>query len=134
MSRENTVYSGFIHIVMPHIMSFMEKTKDAIFLLGRRIRALRTQKGLTQQRLGDAADVNYKFLGEIERGSQNPSFVILEKIATALGVDLYELFRFEHESQNRKDIEAEMLKILKVMSEDDLRKFHLIFHTLYPIS
>lgn len=64
---------------------------------------------------------------------QNPSLTVLEKIAKALGIDLYELFSFEHEIQNRKDIEARMMKILKIMSEDDLKKFHLIFNTLYPI-
>jgi transcriptional regulator with XRE-family HTH domain len=78
----------------------MKKSDDnSQDLLGRRIRTLRTQKGWTQQHLGDVADVNYKFLGEIERGSQNPSLTVLEKIAKALGVELYELFRFEQEIQ-----------------------------------
>ena len=112
----------------------MKKTiENSKPLLGKRIRTLRTLKGWTQQHLGDAADVNYKFLGEIERGRQNPSFTILEKIASALGVDLHELFRFEHEIQNRKDIEARMVEIMKMMSEDDLKKFYTILHTLYPI-
>jgi transcriptional regulator with XRE-family HTH domain len=43
-------------------------------------------------------NINYKFLGEIERGQQNPSFNVLTKIAEALKVDLPELFRFDHES------------------------------------
>jgi transcriptional regulator with XRE-family HTH domain len=134
LSRNNTVYSGFIHAILPLIIALMKKTIDSSrTLLGRRIRTLRTNKKWTQQNLGDAADINYKFLGEIERGRQNPSFTILEKIAAALGVDLHELFRFEHEVQNRKDVEARMAKILKIMSEDDLKKFHLIFHILYPI-
>jgi transcriptional regulator with XRE-family HTH domain len=102
-------------------------------LLGQRIRTLRRLKGWTQQELGDEADVNYKFIGEIERSRQNPSFTILEKIATALGVDLYELFRFKQEFQNRKLMEASLLNILKNMPEEDLKKFHLILHTLYPI-
>ena len=94
---------------------------------------LRKLKGWTQQELGDKADVNYKFIGEIERSRQNPSFTILEKIATALGVNLYELFRFEQEFQNRKIMETSLLNILKNMPEDDLKKFHIILHTLYPI-
>lgn len=119
---------------MPFIIVAMKKTIDnSRILLGQRIRTLRTLKGWTQQHLGDVAEINYKFLGEIERGSQNPSLTVLEKIAKALGIDLYELFSFEHEIQNRKDIEARMMKILKIMSEDDLKKFHLIFNTLYPI-
>ena len=119
---------------LPFIINNMERIGEkSRILLGQRIRTLRRLKGWTQQELGDEADVNYKFIGEIERSRQNPSFTILEKIATALGVDLYELFRFEQEFQNRKIVEASLLNILKNMPEDDLKKFHLILHTLYPI-
>jgi transcriptional regulator with XRE-family HTH domain len=119
---------------LPFINIFMQRVgENSRILLGQRIRTLRKLKGWTQQDLGDEADVNYKFIGEIERSRQNPSFTILEKIATALGVDLYELFRFEQEFQNRKIVEASLLNILKKMPEDDLKKFHLILHTLYPI-
>jgi transcriptional regulator with XRE-family HTH domain len=119
---------------LPFIITFMKRMdENSRVLLGQRIRTLRRLKGWTQQELGDEADVNYKFIGEIERSRQNPSFAILEKIATALGVDLYELFRFEQEFQNRKIVEASLLNILRQMPEDDLKKFHLILHTLYPI-
>ena len=119
---------------LPFIITSMKKMgENSRILLGQRIRTLRRLKGWTQQELGDEADVNYKFIGEIERSRQNPSFMILEKIATALGVDLYELFRFEQEFQNRNIVEASLLNILKKMPEEDLKKFHLILHTLYPI-
>lgn len=101
-------------------------------LLGRRIREIRTTKGLTQEKLGSKADVSYKFVGEIERGLQNPSFDTLEKIAGALDVEFFELFRFEHESTNRKDIEARMAKIVKGISEDDLRQLFFVLRGLYP--
>jgi len=119
---------------LPFIITSMKKMgENSRILLGQRIRTLRRLKGWTQQELGDEADVNYKFIGEIERSRQNPSFTILEKIATALVVDLCQLFRFEQEFQNRKIVEASLLNILKNMPEEDLKKFHLILHTLYPI-
>lgn len=119
---------------LPFIGTSMKKMgENSRILLGQRIRTLRKLKGWTQQDLGGEADVNYKFIGEIERSRQNPSFTILEKIATALGVDLFELFRFDQEFQNRKIVEASLLNILKNMPEEDLKKFHLILHTLYPI-
>jgi transcriptional regulator with XRE-family HTH domain len=119
---------------LPFTDAFMKEMRESSrVLLGQRIRTLRKLKGWTQQDLGDEADVNYKFIGEIERSRQNPSFTILEKIATALGVDLYELFRFEQEFQNRSIVELKLMNILKKMPEEDLKKFHLIFHTLYPI-
>lgn len=119
---------------LPFIAIYLKAMRESSrILLGQRIRTLRKLKGWTQQDLGDEADVNYKFIGEIERSRQNPSFTILEKIAIALGVDLYELFRFEQEFQNRNIVEAKLLNILKKMPEEDLKKFHLILHTLYPI-
>ncbi len=101
-------------------------------LLGRRIRAIRKAKGWTQEELGSKADVSYKFVGEIERGQQNPSFDTLVKIADALEVELFDLFRFEQEITNRKDIEARMAKITKGVSEDDLRQIFFVLRGLYP--
>lgn len=106
---------------------------DNRLLLGRRIRALRNMKGWTQEELGAKADVNYKFIGEIERGRQNPSLNVLYKIATAMQVDLPELFRSEHEILDRKEIETRIVKILKKVSEDELRQILLVLHTLHPI-
>lgn len=112
----------------------MAKAKECqVVLLGRRIRSLRIQKGWTQQELGEKADINYKFLGEIERGQQNPSFVILAKIANALGVDLPELFRFEHEISDRKEIETRITQILKKLPAEDLSRTLLVLRALYPI-
>jgi len=102
-------------------------------LLGRRIRALRNIKGWSQQELGNRSDTNYKFLGEIERGQQNPSFHILVKLAVALEVDLPELFRFEHEISDRKEIETQIQQILKNIPDDSLRQILLLLQVLYPI-
>jgi len=102
-------------------------------LLGRRVRALRKARGLSQQALGEKAEVNYKFLGEIERGQQNPSFKVLVKIANALEVELPELFRFEGEVLDRKDIEKQIAKIVSAISEEELRQVFLLLRVLYPV-
>lgn len=116
------------------IIGLMEKfSKNEIVFLGRRIRALRNIKGWTQQELGERAGINYKFLGEIERAQQNPSFNVLVKIAMALEVNLPELFRFEHELFDRKKIETGIEKILKSVPDDNLRQIFLILQVLYPV-
>ena len=112
----------------------MEKdSENSQILLGRRIRALRNVKKWTQQELGDHAGVNYKFIGEIERGRQNASFNTLVKIADALGVELPELFRFEQEISNRKEIKARIRQILDDLADEDLRQILLLLRALYPI-
>jgi len=102
-------------------------------LLGSRIRTLRNIKKWSQQDLGERADINYKFLGEIERGQQNPSFHVLVKIADALEVELPELFRFEQETTDRKELIEKLNEIIKSLNDEDLRQVFLMLKILYPI-
>lgn len=112
----------------------MQKSKlDEKILLGRRIRSLRNTKGWTQQELGRQADINYKFIGEIERGQQNPTFNVLVKIATALQVELPELVRFDHEIFDRKELDIRIQEILKIIPDNELRQILLLLRVLYPI-
>lgn len=116
-----------------YILFMDDKGKGAKALLGNRIRSLRNIKGWTQQELGERADVNYKFIGEIERGQQNPSFAVLVKIAEALGAELQELFSFEKERLERKEIEKRLWQILESLSDEDLKRTLSVFEILYPL-
>lgn len=61
--------------------------------LGMRIRYLRKQKGMSQLDLSLEAGVNKNYISDLERGSRNPSILLLEKICRALEVDLATLFK-----------------------------------------
>lgn len=63
--------------------------------LGERIRELRKSAGITQEELGEKASLNYKFIGELERGQVNVSIDSLARIADALGVRIGDLFSKE---------------------------------------
>lgn len=116
------------------ILGFMEKlNEDAWVLLGRRIRSLREARKWTQQELGEKADINYKFLGEIERGQQNSSFQILVKIASALDVELPELFRLEPEITDRKEITGRIGRIIQSLPDESLKQVLLLLRVLYPV-
>jgi len=82
-------------------------------LLGNRIRYLRNLRRMTQEALGEKADLNYKYLGAIERGEKNPATDNLSKIAAALDVKLYELFIFENESDDTKPVKTKIDDLLK---------------------
>lgn len=60
--------------------------------VGKKIRAIRKAKGLTQEKLGEKADLNYKYIGEVERGEVNPSVETLSAVANALNISLSQLF------------------------------------------
>ncbi|MFA5140818.1 MAG: helix-turn-helix transcriptional regulator [Elusimicrobiota bacterium] len=55
------------------------------YALGRSVRAQRRRLGLTQEELGEKADVHWTFIGHIERGRKLPSLRVLTNIAGALG-------------------------------------------------
>ncbi len=61
--------------------------------LGTRIKELRSLKGWTQETLGERAGLSYKFIGEVERGTGNPTVTSVAQIAKALDLDIVELFR-----------------------------------------
>lgn len=61
--------------------------------LGMRIRYLRKKKGYSQLDLSLEAGVNKNYISDLERGTRNPSLVMLERIAVALDVDLSTLFQ-----------------------------------------
>ncbi len=59
--------------------------------LGRAVRAARTVKGLTQERLAETSGLHVTYIAGIEGGKRNPSFRSLQKIALGLGISLSEL-------------------------------------------
>jgi transcriptional regulator with XRE-family HTH domain len=57
-----------------------------------RIRRLRGEKSLSLEALAERCDVSRSMLSLVERGESSPTAVVLEKIATGLGVTLASLF------------------------------------------
>jgi transcriptional regulator with XRE-family HTH domain len=60
-------------------------------LVGKNVRRLRLQKGMTQEQLAFEAEIDLTYVGGIERGRRNPSLMVLVRIAKALGVPLPKL-------------------------------------------
>lgn len=59
---------------------------------GARVRALRTSKGWSQERLAAEAKLDRTYIGGIERGERNPSLLNICRIAEALNVAVRDLF------------------------------------------
>jgi len=60
--------------------------------IARRVRDLRTQLGMTLDQLAAKCEVSRSMLSLVERGESSPTAVVLEKIATGLGIALAGLF------------------------------------------
>lgn len=61
-------------------------------VFGERVRALRQERGLSQERLAEMAGVHRTYLSSLERGERNVSLDNIHAIAEALGVSPAELF------------------------------------------
>jgi transcriptional regulator with XRE-family HTH domain len=60
---------------------------------GDRIRELRRSKGWSQRMLADHAQIEYAHLARLELGQKEAGLLILQKIADALEVQVWELLR-----------------------------------------
>jgi transcriptional regulator with XRE-family HTH domain len=63
--------------------------------IGKTLRALRQLRGLTQKELASKiqGQVDYSYIGKIERGEQLPSLKMLERLSNALAVSLNSFFQ-----------------------------------------
>ena len=60
--------------------------------VGKRIRSLREDKAVSQERLAEKSGLHRTYIGGVERGLRNPSLISLARIAEALGVGIAQLF------------------------------------------
>lgn len=67
----------------------MSLPTDEIFRdIGKKIRQIRRKQNLTQEELGEKANLHYSYIGQMERGDKIPSLKTLNRIAKALNVGL----------------------------------------------
>jgi len=65
---------------------------DILDYFGRRVRAERMKRNISQEDLADLAGVHRTYIGMIERAEKNITLRNIEKIAGALGLEISELF------------------------------------------
>ena len=71
------------------------KNDPSLKRLGQRIRFLRKNLGLSQEKLALKARADRSYLGAVERGEQNISYMTLRRIVTALNTTPKEFFDFK---------------------------------------
>ncbi len=88
-------------------------------LLGRRIKELRKELGLTQEKLAELIFLETSTLSGIESGRHFPSLITLEKIANVLKIDLKNIFDYKHleDKQQKKDF---IIENIENLDEDKL--------------
>jgi transcriptional regulator with XRE-family HTH domain len=57
------------------------------------IKQLRIEKGLSQEKLALAADIDRTYISDIEKGNRNVSIVMIERLANYFQISINELFK-----------------------------------------
>lgn len=60
-------------------------------MLGRAVRAIREEHGITQAQLAEATGFMQSWISHVERGNRNPSWNNVVRLAGGLGVSVSEL-------------------------------------------
>lgn len=70
-------------------------------LLGKKIKQLRKDKDLTQEKLAELINIEIPSLSNIETGKYSPSVETLQKLSEVLNVEPWELYYFNNVSQEK---------------------------------
>ena len=70
----------------------MKSAPSVLMKFGEKVRELRKEKNLSQEKLAFEADLHRTYIGMIERAEKNVTLINIEKIAKALNVNIKDLF------------------------------------------
>ncbi|MEK6647614.1 MAG: helix-turn-helix transcriptional regulator [Candidatus Firestonebacteria bacterium] len=110
----------------------MNKFNELYKLLGNRIKYLRTEQNLTQEKLSEKTNLHNSYIGLIERGNKSPSLDTLQKIANALNVSLADLFIEESIRENKNRKHRELFNIIKNKSSKQIDTLIKIAKIIFP--
>ena len=69
-------------------------------LFGKRVKALRKSRGLTQAQLAEKLEFSINYISQIETGEASPTFNTILKLAQGLAVEPIELFYFSRAKED----------------------------------
>ena len=96
--------------------------------LGKRIKYLRKSKNITQEQLAEIINMDITTLSKIETGRNYPQPETIEKLASALEVDIDKLFTFNDEFTSSEYLQKINQNLLCIKDND------LKLKLLYKIS
>lgn len=91
--------------------------------LGKRIQELRKFQNITQEKLAEIVNMDITSLSKIETGRNYPQPDTLEKIASALSVDIERLFVFKSNFTKEDYIEAIYKNVDFIKNNEEKLKF-----------
>jgi transcriptional regulator with XRE-family HTH domain len=99
-------------------------------LIGNRIKEMRKRKGLRQEDMENFG-LNYRYYQDIEAGKANLTLATIAKIASALDVDVTDLFSMPFSpSTEGAELISEVEKIVRKDDRDAIRKLMVVIREI----
>ncbi|MEK9149055.1 MAG: helix-turn-helix transcriptional regulator [Candidatus Desantisbacteria bacterium] len=92
--------------------------------IGTKVRQRRIELGLTQEKLAEKAEMDYRSIEAIERGERNLTLKSLEKIVGALGIPAGQFLPLNPE-EGKSQLEETFLKLIALLSQRDKKTIKL---------
>ena len=110
-------------------MIFME----ILSVFAENMRKYRKQANLTQEKLAELCDTDFRYIGQIETGRRSPSLEYVQRIAIALNIAPYRLFYNEAEAENEEllALHKEQKQKIKTMLIENVTKICSIIDEQY---
>ncbi len=67
--------------------------EDIKIRFGRRLREMRLERGWSQERLANLAEIDRTYIPGIESGKRNLSIVVIEKLSTVFKMEISDLLK-----------------------------------------
>jgi len=98
-------------------------------ILANNLKENRKKNGISQAKLGEMAGISTQYIAMIELSKQFPTPEVLERIASALGIESYELFSVPPSPESsmerlHKDIIKEIREVIVEVLENALSDKH----------
>ncbi len=86
-------------------------TKSFNHILGREVKRVREEKGITQEELASRMNVNAQNISSYERGERCPSLFWMNRLYEALEIDPAKFTEILYQKLNEKSIEPDILDL-----------------------
>jgi transcriptional regulator with XRE-family HTH domain len=103
---------------------------DQLKQFGKRSRMVRKAAKITREEAAEKAELNPKYLGQIERGEKRPSFEAIMALAKALSVEPEVLFRMDPGEADEKGLRKNIETLLRKCGQQDLRRVYKVIKAL----
>ncbi|MCP1109744.1 transcriptional regulator with XRE-family HTH domain [Lachnospiraceae bacterium PF1-21] len=97
--------------------------------IGKTIKKYRTQKGLTQEELGELTVITANYISQIERGKKSPGLSTITKLSEVLEIPITKLIGSTHNEYKYQDI----LSDLSVCDREEIAIISIVLELLMSL-